>query len=87
MVVVRRLPNAYPVYRTGFEQHFAAADNWVGGLDNLVTFGRQGLFAHDNTHHAMAMGWAAADALRGGRFDRSRWFVDRERFAAHVVED
>ena len=32
--------------------------------DGLLTFGRQGLFAPDNTHHALAMGWAAADALR-----------------------
>jgi protoporphyrinogen oxidase len=86
-VVVRRVPNAYPVYRVGFEAHFAAADQWAASIANLVTFGRQGLFAHDNTHHAMAMGWAAADALGRGSFDRDRWRLDRERFAAHVVED
>jgi protoporphyrinogen oxidase len=86
-VAVRRVPNAYPVYRVGFEEHFAAADAWLASIANLVTFGRQGLFAHDNTHHAMATGWAAADALGGGGFDRDRWRLDRERFAAHVVED
>ena len=33
------------------------------GLGNLVTFGRQGLFTPDNTSHALAMGWAAAECF------------------------
>ena len=28
-------------------------DRWAEGLGGLLTFGRQGLFAHDNTHHAL----------------------------------
>ena len=35
-------------------------------------FGRQGLFAHDNTHHALAMAYAAVDCLReDGTFDKN----------------
>ncbi len=37
---------------------------WIAGLagiDGLVTFGRQGLFAHDNTHHTMAMAYALVE--------------------------
>ena len=63
-------------------------DAWLGGLDGLVTFGRQGLFAHDNTHHALAMAYALDGCLDGqGRLDRVRWDSCRETFRSHVVED
>jgi protoporphyrinogen oxidase len=87
-VVVRRVSHAYPVYKVGYEVDFATLDAWAAALAGVVTFGRQGLFAHDNTHHALAMGWAAADALRDDRsFDGERWGVAREQFRSHVVED
>jgi protoporphyrinogen oxidase len=84
---VRRVPNAYPVYRVGFEEDFRALDEWAGGLGRVVTLGRQGLFAHDNTHHALAMGRAAADAVRDGQFETSSWSAARAVFRSHVVED
>jgi protoporphyrinogen oxidase len=87
-VTVRRLAHAYPVYRSGFEHDFAVLDTWAGAQPRLLTFGRQGLFAHDNTHHALAMAWDAVEALRpGGGFDEAAWAAARRRFAAHVVED
>jgi protoporphyrinogen oxidase len=87
-VRVHRLPHAYPVYETGFDRAFAALDDWIAAQPRLLSFGRQGLFAHDNTHHALAMAWAAADALRpGGDFDTATWAAARSRFARHVVED
>ncbi len=87
-VVVRRLAYAYPIYRAGYEPASAALDRWAGAQPRLLTFGRQGLFAHDNTHHALAMAKAAAAALRpDGGFDDAAWAAARRRFAAHVVED
>lgn len=86
-VAVRRLPAAYPIYRRGYEQHFACIDDWIDGLDGLLTFGRQGLYAHDNTHHALFMARAAVDSLRDGRLDREAWTRYREIFETHVVED
>jgi len=87
-VVVRRLPRAYPVYERGYERALAMLDGWATGLDRITAFGRLGLFAHDNTHHALAEAWAAVDALgRDGRRDPARWAAARARFAAHVVED
>ena len=53
-----------------------------------MTFGRQGLYAHDNAHHAMATGWALAECLRAdGGLDRVAWREARGRFRGHVVED
>ncbi len=87
-VASRHLPSAYPVYRVGYEQHLEVIDRWADELDGLLTFGRQGLFVHDNAHHALAMAWAAVDSLDdAGRIDRAAWARARERFAAHVVED
>lgn len=86
--VVKRLPHAYPVYPTGYEEHFNLLDRWIARLDGILSFGRQGLFAHDNTHHALAMAYAAVDCLNpDGRFDPARWASCREEFSHHVVED
>ena len=70
---VRRLPAAYPIYRTGYEQHFSRVDDWIDGLDRVLSFGRQGLYAHDNTHHALFMAQAAVECLGDGDFDRDAW--------------
>lgn len=87
-VVVRRLPAAYPVYRIGYERHFETVDRWLDDVPGLLTFGRQGLYAHDNTHHALFMARAAARCLDDrGRFDRKAWAAWREVFEGHVVED
>jgi protoporphyrinogen oxidase len=87
-VTARRLPHAYPVYRQGFENHFHRLDDWVSGLKGILTFGRQGLFAHDNTHHALFMAYRAADCLLDdGEFDHIRWQDYRRIFETHVVED
>jgi protoporphyrinogen oxidase len=86
--VVRRVERAYPVYHVGFAEHFAPVDEWAEALPRVVTFGRQGLFAHDNTHHAFAMATAAVDALGDdGGFDERAWSDARDRFREHVVED
>lgn len=87
-VMTRRLRYAYPVYDRRYEAHFHTMDEWLAGLTGLLTFGRQGLFAHDNTHHAMEMAYAASDCLgANGEFDRARWAVYRREFESHVVED
>lgn len=87
-VVVRRLPAAYPLYRVGWEERFAAVDAWASALPGVLTFGRQGLFAHDNTHHALAMARSAVACLGDdGRFDAERWKGFRDDFTRHVVED
>jgi protoporphyrinogen oxidase len=87
-VTTRRLPFAYPIYEKGHEPYFERLDAWLSGLTQVLTFGRQGLFAHDNTHHALAMAYAAVECLdEGGDFDRTRWRRYRKVFESHVVED
>jgi hypothetical protein len=59
----------------------------VSGLDGILSFGRQGLYAHDNTHHALFMARAAVDCLSDRGFDEDAWRQYRKVFETHVVED
>ncbi len=86
-VTTQRLPQAYPIYLEGYEEPFGVLDRFVSSLPRFTSYGRQGLFAHDNTHHALAMAYAAADCLTNGRFDDEAWSRHRAVFAKHVVED
>ncbi len=86
-VHVKRLSHAYPIYLTGYEEPLATVDAYVSKIDRLLSYGRQGLFAHDNTHHALYMAYAAVDCLSDGTFDTAQWNRYRDEFATHVVED
>ena len=87
-ITTRRLKQAYPIYQRGYEGAFDGLDTWVQQLDGVLTFGRQGLFAHDNTHHALFMAYAAAECVgTDGSFDHDRWRAYRKVFETHVVED
>jgi protoporphyrinogen oxidase len=85
---VRRIPHCYPVYTGTYRDDQAVIEEWVDGQDRLLAFGRQALFATDNTHHVLEMGWdAAATVGADGTIDRQRWAPARERYRANVVED
>ena len=86
-VFTRRLRQAYPIYQKGYEVPYGTLDRWVESVPRLLSYGRQGLFAHDNTHHALAMAYAAVECLRDGVFDATAWERYRTVFASHVVED
>jgi protoporphyrinogen oxidase len=86
--LVRRIPHAYPIYDNGFEEHLRIVDSFIGNIDQLLTFGRQGLFVHDNSHHALYMSYAAVDCMDAeGHFDDGKWKEYRQVFESHVVED
>jgi protoporphyrinogen oxidase len=87
-VSVRRLRYAYPIYRIGYEQFFKPLDDWIGQFDSLLSFGRQGLFAHDNTHHTLFMAYSAVACLdETGKLNKECWGEYRKIFNTHVVED
>lgn len=87
-VRVKRVPAAYPIYDLGYQRPFELVQEWVSSIPGLLSFGRHGLFAHNNSHHALEMGWAAAGALAGdGTFDENAWSAALGRFSEHVVED
>ena len=86
-IMTRRLRQAYPIYPLGYEVPLQVLDRWVNSIDGFLSYGRQGLFAHDNTHHALFMAYSAVDCLTDSGFDPKRWAEYREVFNTHVVED
>ena len=86
-VLIRRLPQAYPIYLKGYEVPLGTLDNWAASQPNVLVYGRQGLFAHDNTHHALFMAYSAVDCMEGMSFNQAKWQGYREIFKTHVVED
>jgi protoporphyrinogen oxidase len=84
---VSRIRNAYPIYEVGSEIALDRVASWLDD-QGVVSYGRQGLFAHDNTHHALAMARDAAGCISARlEFDTVVWDQARRRFARHVVED
>jgi protoporphyrinogen oxidase len=86
-VFTRKLRQAYPIYLMGYETSLTRLDTWMESVPGFLSYGRQGLFAHDNTHHALFMAYSAVDCLVDGTFDRAKWGGYRKVFATHVVED
>ncbi|MGD2112834.1 MAG: FAD-dependent oxidoreductase, partial [Gammaproteobacteria bacterium] len=87
-VHAERIPHAYPLFGIGYEQHFSRLDTWLDEREGLLSFGRQGLYVHDNTHHAIFMAQAAVRCLRAdGSIDSGAWHEQRKVFEKHVVED
>jgi protoporphyrinogen oxidase len=56
---VVRVPKAYPVYDADYRDHLAAVRQFVDGLENLQTIGRNGLHRYNNQDHAMLTGMLA----------------------------
>lgn len=86
--VTVRLPHVYPKFEKGYQARLRPLERWVDQQQRITAIGRLGLFAHDNTHHAMESAYEALDALRlDGTRDEQLWSQARQRFAANVVED
>lgn len=76
---VSRNAKAYPVIKTGYQEHIDVIKNWLSGLQNITAIGRSGMFKYNNQDHAMATGLYAARTLLGrGEFDPWEVNVDGE---------
>lgn len=81
-------PAIYPIYDRNYTLHFKIIDQYLNGINNLITLGRQGLFVHDNVHHVISMGDKAAQCLEDDlSWNTERWRQSRQEFKTHVVVD
>jgi len=83
----RRIRHAYPVYSLGYERHLKTVLDWTDATENLITLGRQGLFAHNNFHHSLMMAKAAAEQLLSGKTKAEGWNQARLAFDDFKVID
>ena len=74
---VFRVPKAYPVYDSSYAGYMVAVRQFVDGLQNLQTVGRNGLHRYNNQDHAMLTGMQAVrNLVLGERNDL--WNVNTE---------
>src|SRR5262245_3792143 len=74
---VVRVPKAYPVYDADYRDHLASVRQFVDGLENLQTIGRNGLHRYNNQDHAMLTGMLAVrNMVLGQRNDL--WSVNTD---------
>ena len=75
---VFRVDKSYPVYDSDYRQHLTVLREFVEGLENLQTIGRNGLHRYNNQDHAMLTGMLAVrNLLNGERHDL--WAVNMEK--------
>ncbi len=72
-----RQPKAYPVYDENYRGAVGVISEWIKGLENLQTVGRNGLHRYNNQDHSMLTAMLAVDNLAGG--DHDVWTVNVER--------
>ena len=74
---VFRVPKAYPVYDASYREYMARVREFVDGLQNFQTVGRNGLHRYNNQDHAMLTGiLAVRNLVLGERHDL--WDVNTE---------
>ena len=84
----RKQAFVYPIYDRNFDAAFAVLDAYLNDQPGLISLGRQGLFAHDNTHHTMETAYKACECLGDDlRWNGTLWQQYRDEFSRHVVED
>ena len=87
-VFTKRLSHAYPVYALDYDRNLAQIERHLDRIPNLIRFGRQAIFLHDNIHHALTMGYMAADCMEAdGNWNRDRWRAATSQFHSFTVED
>jgi len=67
---VFKAPNAYPIYLLDYEENLETIFNWIDGIKNMQSIGRQGAFSYVNSHIAMKMAYNAADNIIQGEYNK-----------------
>ncbi len=76
---VSKNPKAYPVIKTGYEDHIDVIRQWINSQLQITAIGRSGMFKYNNQDHAMATGlYAARNYLGLGDYDPWEVNVDGE---------
>jgi hypothetical protein len=74
---VIRQRKAYPVYDAQYREAVDVLSEWIEGISNLQTVGRNGLHRYNNQDHSMLTGLYAARNIMGA--DHDLWDVNVER--------
>ncbi len=74
---VVRVPKAYPVYESDYQDYLETIKRFTATLENLQTIGRNGLHRYNNQDHSMVTGMLAVRNLLDGE-KNDLWRVNAE---------
>lgn len=74
---VFRVPKAYPIYDADYTEYLQVVRNFVDGLENFQTIGRNGLHRYNNQDHSMITGILAVRNLVFGE-QNDLWSVNAD---------
>lgn len=83
---VFRVPKAYPIYDSEYREYLAIVKNFVSGLENYQTIGRNGLHRYNNQDHAMVTGMLSVRNIMFGE-KNDLWSVNTDDEYHEEVED
>jgi protoporphyrinogen oxidase len=76
---VFRVPKAYPIYDSEYREYLTVVKDFVAGLPNYQTIGRNGLHRYNNQDHAMLTGMLAVrNVILGEKNDLWNVNADQE---------
>jgi len=67
--VVYREKKAYPIYNEDYQKHMNVIREFLRGIENLHTVGRNGLHKYNNMDHSMLTALMAVDNIYGANHD------------------
>ena len=70
-----RFPWGYPIYTVNYERYLNSLLAFVGEIDNLVTFGRQGAFDYSNMSESIASGLRTAELISKRIVEKEETYV------------
>jgi protoporphyrinogen oxidase len=82
---VVRVPKAYPIYGSDYREHLATVREFVDGLENFRTIGRNGLHRYNNQDHAMLTGMLAVRTMVFGE-PHDLWSVNTDQEYHEAVQ-
>ncbi|MDI6784348.1 MAG: FAD-dependent oxidoreductase [bacterium] len=85
--LVVRIPNAYPIYDLAYQIKITKLFEFLSGVSNLITTGRQGLFHHNNLDHSLIMGTTAAKYILANPAQSKSWYQELYQFDKFRVLD
>jgi protoporphyrinogen oxidase len=73
---VVRMPKAYPIYDLAYRSHLEPIRQFLDGIPNLHTVGRNGMHKYNNQDHSMYTAMLTVENLRGA--DHDVWAVNTD---------
>lgn len=81
-----QVKDGYPIYHTGYHSALQTCMNYLSGLTNCLTVGRQGLFRHNNTDQSIQMGLDVAQHILS-HAPQSQWYDNIAQYNDYRIVD